>query len=88
MGIFRSERVGLNWEKFVIGKRGVLLMTSQEFHDKYYDSMYDKNVKITFKNGIEMKGLFNDEFFEDNSILVNCEVVCIDDIVCITLCDD
>jgi len=55
-------------------------MKSQEFHDKYYDSMYDKLVKITFKNGTEIIGLFNDEFFEENSILVSCQVIDITDI--------
>lgn len=53
---------------------------SQEFHDKYYDTMYDKFVKITFKDGSERKGLFNDEFYEDSSILVSCEVIKIEDI--------
>jgi len=56
-------------------------MKSQEFHDKYYNSMYDKLVKITFKNGTEIIGLFNDEFFEENSILVSCQVIDINDIV-------
>lgn len=54
-------------------------MNSQEFHDKYY-YMYDKQVKIILKDGTIIIGLFNDEFFEDNSILVDCEVIKINDI--------
>ena len=54
-------------------------MNSQEFHDKYY-YMYDKQVKIILKDGTMIIGLFNDEFFEDNSILVDCEVIKINDI--------
>ena len=52
---------------------------SEEFHDKYAD-MYDSFVKITFKDGTEKIGLFNDEFYEDSSILVSCEVIKIEDI--------
>lgn len=46
---------------------------SQEFHEKYY-SMYDKIVRITLRDGSERVGLFNDEFYEDSSILVFCKV--------------
>lgn len=53
---------------------------SEEFHEKYYDDMYDKNVKVTLKNGRQIVGLYNDEFYEDASILVNYEVVKIEDI--------
>ena len=53
---------------------------SLNFHEKYYDSMYDKLVRITFKDGSERVGLFNDEFYEDGSILVSCEIVKIADI--------
>lgn len=60
-------------------------MTSREFHDKYYNSMYDKIVKITFTDGSELNGLFNDEFFEDNAILVGCQVVQIDQIAKVEL---
>ena len=61
---------------------------SQKFHEKYYDSMYDKLVKITFKDGSERIGLFNDEFFEDSAILFNCEVIKIADIERMELVDD
>lgn len=63
-------------------------MTSQEFHDKYFDNMYDKIVKITFTNGTMIRGLFNDEFFEDNAILVSCQVIFINDIATMELCGD
>ncbi len=53
---------------------------SEEFHEKYYDDMYDKNVRVTLKSGQKIVGLYNDEFYEDASILVNCEVVKIKDI--------
>ena len=53
---------------------------SDRFHQKYYDDMYDKNVRVTLKNGRQIVGLYNDEFFEDASILVNCEVVKIEDV--------
>lgn len=42
--------------------------------------MYDKFVKIHFKDGSVRVGLFNDEFYEDSSILVSCEVIKIADI--------
>ena len=42
--------------------------------------MYDHMVRIFFKNGTEKTGLFNDEFYEDSSILVSCEVIKIEDI--------
>lgn len=52
---------------------------SEAFH-KQYEDMYDKFVKIYFKDGSVRSGLFNDEFYEDSSILVNCEVIKIADI--------
>lgn len=52
---------------------------SEAFH-KQYAEMLDKLVKIYFKDGSVQEGLFNDEFFEDSSILVGCEVVKIADI--------
>ena len=52
---------------------------SEAFHKQYAD-MYDKIVRIYFKDGSVRIGLFNDEFYEDNSILVSCEVVRIADI--------
>ena len=60
---------------------------SPKFHEKYY-SMYDKNVRVTFKDGSERVGLFNDEFYEDSSILVSCDVVKIADIDKIELAED
>lgn len=61
---------------------------SQEFHKKYYGPMYDKLVKITRKDGSTRVGLFNDEFYEDSSILVGCEVVKIADIQKMELIDE
>lgn len=51
----------------------------EEFHEQYAD-MYDKFVKIYFRDGSVRIGLFNDEFYEDSSILVSCEVIKIADI--------
>lgn len=51
----------------------------EEFHKQYAD-MYDKFVKIYFRDGSVGIGLFNDEFYEDSSILVSCEVIKIADI--------
>ena len=59
----------------------------EEFHEKYAD-MYDNFVKITFKDGTEKIGLFNDEFYEDSSILVSCEVIKIKDIERMELVED
>ena len=60
---------------------------SEEFHEKYAD-MYDNFVRITFKDGTEKVGLFNDEFYEDSSILVSCEVIKIEDIERMELVED
>lgn len=60
---------------------------SEEFHKKYAD-MYDSFVKITFKDGTEKIGLFNDEFYEDSSILVSCKVIKIEDIERMGLVED
>ena len=57
-----------------------LFPKSWAFHETYYDEMFDKVVKVTLKNGRQIVGIYNDEFFEDASIFVNCEVVKIDDI--------
>ena len=60
------------------GKKGDDVITSQEFHDIYYEQMYDRQVIVRLKDGRELRGLFNDEFFEDNSVLIDCQVVTID----------
>ena len=52
---------------------------SEAFHKKYED-MYDRLVKVYFQDGTVRIGLFNDEFYEDSSILVSCEVIKIADI--------
>ena len=52
---------------------------SEAFH-KQYAYMYDKFVRIYLKDGSMRIGLFNDEFYEDISILVSCEVIKITDI--------
>lgn len=52
---------------------------SEVFH-KQYEYMYDRLVKVYFKNGTVRIGLFNDEFYDDSSILVSCEVIKIADI--------
>ena len=54
--------------------REIMYRVSEEFHEKYF-TMYDHMVRIFFKNGTEKTGLFNDEFYEDSSILVSCEVI-------------
>ena len=52
---------------------------SEAFHAQYAD-MYDMFVRIYFKDGSVRIGLFNDEFYDDSSILVSCEVIKIADI--------
>ena len=64
------------------------LKISQEFHNKYYDKMFDKKVKVVLKDGTEIIGLYNDEFYEESSILVNYEVIKISDIDIIELFED
>lgn len=56
------------------------LKISEEFHNKYYDKMYDKKVKVILKDGTEIIGLYNDEFYEECSIFVNYQVIKIVDI--------
>ena len=52
---------------------------SEAFHERY-QALFDRLVRITFRDGTVCTGLFNDEFYEDGSILVNCEVIKIADI--------
>ena len=56
------------------------LKISQEFHNRYFGEMYDKKVKVTLKDGTEIIGIYNDEFYEECSIFVNYEVIKIFDI--------
>lgn len=56
------------------------LKISQNFHNKYYEKMYDKKVKVILKDGQEIIGYYNDEFYEDCSVFVNYEVIKIEDI--------
>ena len=42
--------------------------------------MFDKKVRVILKNGKEIIGYYNDEFYEESSIFVNYEVIKISDI--------
>lgn len=64
------------------------LKISEEFHNKYYDEMYDKKVKAILKDGTEIVGLYNDEFYEDCSIFINYEVIKIEDIETMELVEE
>lgn len=64
------------------------LKISEEFHNKYYDKMYDKKVKCILKDGTEVIGLYNDEFYEDCSIFINYKVIKILDIEKMILIED
>ena len=64
------------------------LKISEEFHNKYYDKMYDKKVKVVLKDGTEIVGLYNDEFYEDCAIFVNYEVIKIADIETMELLEE
>ena len=64
------------------------LKISEEFHNKYYDKMYDKKVKCILKDGTEVIGLYNDEFYEDCSIFINYKVIKILDIDKMILIED
>ena len=52
---------------------------SESFH-KQYEYMYDRLVRVYFKDGTVHIGLFNDEFYDDDSILISCKVIKITDI--------
>lgn len=52
---------------------------SEAFH-KQYAELYDKPVRVYFKDGSVRSGLFNDEFFEESAVLIGCEVIKIADI--------
>ena len=64
------------------------LKISEEFHNKYYDKMYDRKVRVVLKNGKEIIGYYNDEFYEDCAIFVNYEVVKIYDIETMELVEE
>jgi len=64
------------------------LKISEEFHNKYFDKMYDKKVRVVLKNGQEIIGYYNDEFYEDCAIFVNYEVVKISDIETMELLEE
>ena len=50
--------------------------------------MYDKKVKVVLKDGTEIVGLYNDEFYEDCAIFVNYEVIKIADIETMELLEE
>lgn len=60
---------------------------SEAFHKQYAD-MLDKAVRIYLKDGSLVIGLFNDEFYDDQSILVSCKVLKIADIEKMELCEN
>ncbi len=43
---------------------------SEAFHNDYY-ALYDQPVTVTLKNNKIVKGIFSDEFFEDEAILIS-----------------
>ena len=57
---------------------------SVRFHYDHID-MFNKEVKLTLKDETIIKGLYNDESYEDSSIVVDGKTVKICDIECIEL---
>lgn len=45
-------------------------LNSKEFHNKY-SNMLDQKVRVTLNSDYVINGYFNNEFYEDNSILIN-----------------
>ena len=43
---------------------------SEDFHKKYAE-LYDRLVVVTLKDGSTIRGIFADEFYEDESILIS-----------------
>lgn len=43
---------------------------SEAFHEKYR-RLYDRRVKVFMRDGGAVEGVFCDEFFEDESVLVS-----------------
>lgn len=44
---------------------------STAFHEKYYKDLYGHIVKVFLKDGKTVEGVFNDEFYEDGSVLIS-----------------
>lgn len=49
-------------------------LKSEEFHNKY-NEMLNKEVKVILNNDYEIVGFFNDEFYEDHSIMISNETI-------------
>lgn len=58
----------------------ILYEASTAFHQRY-SALYDRPVRVTLKDGTQIVGLFNDEFYECGAILVGCQTLFIADIV-------
>lgn len=52
---------------------------SWDFHNRH-KSLYDHLVVVTMKNGEIVEGSYCDDFFEDESIMVGCNIIKIVDI--------
>lgn len=44
---------------------------SFDFHNRHYDEMYDKQVQVILKSGDKLDGIFSDEFFDEDIILIS-----------------
>lgn len=58
------------------------------FHYRYYKKMFSKNVMVILNNGDIVRGIFNAEIAEDESIQVGKQVIKIEDIDLIKLIKD
>lgn len=41
------------------------------FHEKYYEELYGHIVKVFLQDGSIVEGVYADEFYEDESILIS-----------------
>ncbi len=74
--------------KYFDNKRGKFDNINEMFHFKYYKKMFNKKIVIVLSNGDIIRGIFNAELPEEDSIQIGKRIIKIQDIDMINLIKD
>lgn len=78
----------LKLRKYFDNKRGKFDNISEMFHFKYYKKMFNKKIVAVLSNGDVIRGIFNAEIPEVDSIQIGKRVIKIEDIDMVNLIKD
>lgn len=80
-----ANQFALKVRKYFDNKRGKFDNINEMFHFRYYKKMFNKKIVAVLSNGDVIRGIFNAEIPETNSIQIGKRLVKIEDIEMVNL---